>query len=149
VLNHAQVSSRPRLGEHASLERVSKSLKTKPIAWARCSTPKPIVQPCNSRLGESDPLGRELQYSSPGLARKHSTPIPRPKLDTTKHSISLSRHNNMVHTSLHHQTKGLPKTKTTIPKPSSHSYKPPKRTLCLTSIHQFSFTVQIIHNHTI
>ena len=73
ALKHAHVSLRPRLDEHVSPERENKSLKTKQVAWGRCSTPKPVAKPYNSRIGESDLLGWELQYSSPGLARKQST----------------------------------------------------------------------------
>ncbi|QCE00759.1 hypothetical protein DEO72_LG7g2049 [Vigna unguiculata] len=62
-----------RLGEAVSPERDPGSLKpTKLLAWTRFRAQNTQVT-SRPRLGEGDPLGRELQYPSPSLAREQTT----------------------------------------------------------------------------
>jgi len=135
-----------RLGEAVSPERDPGSLKpTKLLAWTRFRAQNTQVT-SRPRLGEGDPLGRELQYPSPSLAREQTTYHTKIQF---RQIPSILPHQVITVTWFIqvciNQTKGLAKNhNNNTPKPLSHSYKPPKMTLCLTSICQFSITMHII-----
>ena len=77
VRYHAQnswVSSRPRLDECLSPERETMLLNPFPGRIGECHEPKPKVRLYNSRLGEVDLLGRDLQ----GFESVHALNSPQP-----------------------------------------------------------------------
>ena len=80
---HAQFSSRPRLGEPSSPERENLSLNTNTGHLSEKHEPKPGTRFYNSRLGERDTPGWNLQsfvsvhaHNSPRPCQKYSLTIP-------------------------------------------------------------------------
>ena len=75
---NSQVSSRPRLGECLLPEGETMSLNPFPGRLGENHELEPKVRLCNSRLGEVDPLGWDLQgfesvqaHTSPKTIQKH------------------------------------------------------------------------------
>jgi len=80
---NSQVSLRPRLGECLSPERETKSLNPVQSRLGEIRVPEQKMRLCNSRLGEMDSLGRDLQgfnsdhaLNSPNLAPFAQQNIP-------------------------------------------------------------------------
>jgi len=94
-----QVSSRPRLGECLSLEQETKSLNPVQSRLGEIRVPEPKMRLCNSRLGEMDSLGRDLQSSnsdhalnSPNLAQFTQQNIPKQHSIIAQHKTMANKH---------------------------------------------------------
>ena len=86
--HNVQVSSRPRIGEPFSPEWDCVSLNSNVGRLSELLDPKPWMNSCNSRLGEKESLGRNLQSFATVQSRKQPKPYPKLNRYNTKHSIS-------------------------------------------------------------